>query len=128
MENNNKNNEQNNNQKKDETNEQIRLKISYNQNPKTYPCFLKDSLEKYIKKYAEKNKLDLSSIYVIYSGKVFFGEQLKKSIGEIINEQNRMDREMTLLIEKSKFDYIYYYFIYIISKKGGSKWEKRRKN
>ena len=106
MENNNKNNEKNNNQKKEENNEQIRLKISYEQNPITYKCFINELLEIYIKKYEEDIKLDLSSIYVIYNGDVFYGEQLKKPIKDIINEQNRKDREMTLLIEKSKFDYI----------------------
>ena len=87
-------------------NEPITLKISYIQKMKVYKCYLNELLEKYIKKYANDNQLNYRAIYALYNRTVIYGDQLKKPISEIINPQDKNDKLMPLLIEKSKISNI----------------------
>ena len=87
-------------------NMQIILVLTYNQDEKRYKSHLTDLLKNYINLYAQYIKVDYKSIYVIYSGNIFYGDQLKKPISEIINLQHRNEGIMPLLVEKTIFDYI----------------------
>ena len=93
-------------QNKIQNNNKIILKMSYEQNIIEYKCYLNELLEKYLIEFAKVIQVDFSFLYVIYSGKVLYGDLLKKPISEIIDSQNKNDRSIILLVEKSKFDII----------------------
>jgi len=71
-----------------------------------YKCFLTDSLEKYIKIYANDNQLNYRYIFSLYNGNAFYGDQLKKQISEIISPQDKNDKRMVLLLYKKEIDFI----------------------
>lgn len=89
------NNEQN-EQKKEE--EQITLIMNYEQNPYIFKSNLMDLIEKYVIAVAKEIKVALSCIYILYSGNSLSGLDFKKKISEIINEEDRKEKIMPLLI------------------------------
>lgn len=84
----------------------ITLIMSYNQDIVEYKCRLNESLETYFIKYAKYIKENYQSIYAIYNAEILFGEKLKKPISDIINPQNKKEKRMYLLIDKSDFENI----------------------
>ena len=59
---------------------------------------MKEILRKYIEEFAKCIKSNLSQLYVLYNANSLLGEQLDKSIAEIINRQDKKDKKMSLLI------------------------------
>ena len=84
----------------------ITLIMSYNQDIVEYKCRLNESLETYFIKYAKYIKENYQSIYAIYNAEILFGEKLKKPISDIISPQNKKEKRMYLLIDKSDFENI----------------------
>ena len=96
MQNNNQNKNEKNEQKKEE--EQITLIMNYSQNSYIYKSNLTDLLEIHVKAVAKEIKVALSYIYILYSGNSLSGLNFKKKISEIINESDKKDKIMTLLV------------------------------
>jgi len=85
-----------------ENKEEITLIIIYKQITEKYQkCNMKELLENKLKHFAKSNHLNFTTLYILYDGISFFGNQLKKSISEIINTQDRKDKIMTLLLNQN---------------------------
>ncbi len=78
--------------------EKITLKMIFKQNVKYFKCDMNEFLEKYFIEFSTDIKVAYSSLFILYSGAQFFGENLKKPISEIIKPQNKKDRLMVLLV------------------------------
>ena len=78
--------------------ESITLILNYEQTIYEYKCYLKDLLEKYFLIFEKSTNIDHSYIYILYRGVTFYGKKFKKPISEIINDQDKKDKIMTLLI------------------------------
>ena len=96
---------QNNQQKEKEKEQQnkkeeepITLIMNYEQNTQNYKCYLNDSLDNYVLNFAKLYNINYSFIYILYSSNSFYGLAFKKHISEIITEQDKKEKRMTLLI------------------------------
>ena len=78
---------------------EIKLIISYES--KSYDvstCNLGDKLENAINDFIIKKKLDINSLLIYYRGKSLSEEDLKKTISQIINNQDTYERKICLLL------------------------------
>ena len=83
---------------------EIKLIISYES--KSYDvstCNLGDKLENAINDFAIKKKLDINSLLIYYRGKSLSEEDLKKTISQIINNQDTYERKICLLLYRKDF-------------------------
>ena len=83
---------------------EIKLIISYES--KSYDvstCNLGDKLENAINDFIIKKKLDINSLLIYYRGKSLSEEDLKKTISQIINNQDTYERKICLLLYRKDF-------------------------
>ena len=63
----------------------------------------KEILETYLIEFAKIINENYSSLYILYSGEILFGDQLKKPISQIIKPQDKKNKKMILTVVKNEF-------------------------
>ena len=79
--------------------DKISLNIIYeSQKVESLECNINDKIEKILILFANKNNIDYSSLYILYNGEVFQKDSLKKTFFEIINNFDKKEKSMNILI------------------------------
>ena len=82
----------------EQLNKNIKVTIIYEfQYTKVFTLGLNDSIEKVINEFSTKNKIEKSSLYLLYSGNVLQPHEYKKTFYEIMNNIDKKSKCMVIL-------------------------------
>ena len=89
----------------EQSKEKIDLILNNNQTRKKFSNIetKKEVLETYLIKFSKEINENYSCLYILYSGEILFGDQLKKPISEIIKPQDKKNKKMILTVVKNEF-------------------------
>ena len=89
----------------EQSKEKITLILNNNQNKIKFSIddAKKAILKTYLIEFAKLIKENYSSLFILYSGDILFGDQLKKPISEIIKPQEKKNKKVILTVFKNEF-------------------------
>ena len=85
--------------------EEISLIISYeSQKVETLKCKMNDKIENILTGFASKINVEYSSLFVLYSGKIIQGNDLKKTFFQVMNGHDKKEKSMNILVYRKILD------------------------
>ena len=85
--------------------EKITLNIIYeSQKVESLECDINDKIEKILISFAKKKNIEYSSLYILYNGSIIQKDCLKKSFLETMNNFDKKEKSMNILIYRNSTD------------------------
>ena len=85
--------------------EEISVIISYeSQKVETLKCKMNDKIENILTGFASKINVEYSSLFVLYSGKIIQGNDLKKTFFQVMNGHDKKEKSMNILVYRKILD------------------------